>query len=352
VQNARDHPGTPRRRRRKDQDLVRVGPLAGLVPVARELDVDPAEVLEPFGYAAAQFDDPDFEISYATATRLLARCARATQCPYFGLLVGIRASPSTLGIPGFLLQNAPDVDAALRALVQNLDLHDQGGTPLLDRQGTSTLLGYTIHQPHVEASSQVYDVAIAVACNIMRHLCGSDWNPTQVYLSRSAPPQLSPYRRFYRAPVRFNMDLNALVFPSRWLNLKNPSADALLYHHLAREANALHQSQQASIVRATRQLVRTSMLSGRCTAKEIARQLHMHERTLHRRLHAQGTSFQLQLDAIRDKIARQLLTGSSMPIVRIAATLNYSSVSAFNRAFKRWNGSTPARWRAENNALR
>jgi AraC-like DNA-binding protein len=35
-----------------------------------------------------------------------------------------------------------------------------------------------------------------------------------------------------------------------------------------------------------------------------------------------------------------------MSISSIAETLNYSGVSAFNRAFKRWADITPARWRA------
>jgi AraC-like DNA-binding protein len=350
MQDVRDNRVKPRPRPRSSEGTVRVGPLIGIVAVMRELGVDPEKILEPFGFTTAQVEDPDFEIPYVTAGRLLSRCAKATRCPQFGLLVGIRARPSTLGIPGFLLLSAPDVGTALDALVQNLDLHDQGGEPLLDMRGKSTRLGYAIHQTHVEASEQIYDLAIAIGCNIMRHLCGGGWNPTEVCLSRSSPPELKPYRRFYRAPVRFNMDRNILEFPSRWLHHKIPSADALLHRHLEREANELHTLRQANIVSDTRRFLRTSLMNGHCTVYEIAKQLCLHERTLHRRLREEGTSYQLELDAVRGEIARQLLAGSAMPIVRIAVTLNYSSVSAFNRAFKRWTGSTPARWRNGNTA--
>jgi AraC-like DNA-binding protein len=350
MQDARDDRRKPRSRSSKDEGSVRVGPLSGIVPVTRELGVNPDEIFEHFGFTPTQFDDPDFEIPYVTAGRLLARCAKATRCPQFGLLVGIRARPSTLGIPGFLLLNAPDVGTALGTLVQNLDLHDRGGVPLLDMQGKSTRLGYAICQLHVEASDLIYDLAIAVGCNIMRCLCGGGWNPTEVCLSRNSPPDLKPYRRFYRAPVRFNMDRNTLQFPNRWLNHKIPGADALLHRHLAREADELHSLRQVNIVSNTRRLLRTSMMNGHCTVNEIAKQLCMHERTLHRRLREEGTSYQLELDAVRCETARQLLAGSTMPIARIAATLNYSSVSAFNRAFKRWTGSTPARWRNGNTA--
>ena len=115
---------TPSRRRLdKRESTLRVGPLSGIVTLTRELGVIPDAILESFGLRTVQFDDPDFEIPYVTAGRLLASCAKATQCLHFGLLVGIRAGPSTLGLPGFLLQNAPDVRTALGALLQNLDLH-------------------------------------------------------------------------------------------------------------------------------------------------------------------------------------------------------------------------------------
>jgi len=36
-----------------------------------------------------------------------------------------------------------------------------------------------------------------------------------------------------------------------------------------------------------------------------------------------------------------------MPIKRIADRVGFSEVSAFHRAFKRWTGLTPARYRAQ-----
>ena len=342
--NTKPSPGRPI----PGDSIVRVGPLMGMVAVMRELGADPEAVFEGSGYTIAQFADPDSELPYATGSRFLARCANATKCPHFGLLVGTRAHPSCLGIAGFLLLNCPDIGTALRSLVQNLDLHDRGGIPTLLIEDDSTQFGYAIHQTNVEAAEHIYDVSIAFACNIMRDFCGGNWNPAEVLLSRRRPPDTAPYRQFYRAPLRFNADRNAIVFPSRWLDHKIPGANALLHRHLEREANELHALQVATIIGDTRRLLRTSLITGNCTINDIARKLCMHERTLHRRLCAEGTSFQRELDAVRHDFALQLLAGSAMPIARIAAMLNYAGVGSFNRAFKRWTGLTPARWRASN----
>ena len=58
------------------------------------------------------------------------------------------------------------------------------------------------------------------------------------------------------------------------------------------------------------------------------------------------TGFQQLLDQGRFEIARQMLGGSAMEVIDIAALLDYADASAFTRAFRSWIGTTPARWRA------
>jgi AraC-like DNA-binding protein len=42
-----------------------------------------------------------------------------------------------------------------------------------------------------------------------------------------------------------------------------------------------------------------------------------------------------------------MLEDSAMPVAQIAGMLDYADASAFTRAFRRWSGTTPARWRAK-----
>ena len=69
-------------------------------------------------------------------------------------------------------------------------------------------------------------------------------------------------------------------------------------------------------------------------------------RTLYRRLDAFGVGFRELVDEGRFEIARQMLGDSAMDVSQIAALLDYADASAFTRAFRRWSGTTPARWRA------
>jgi len=80
-------------------------------------------------------------------------------------------------------------------------------------------------------------------------------------------------------------------------------------------------------------------------ADQLAAIFSMHSRTFNRRLKAFGTSYQRLLDESRFEIAQQMLEGSTMHLREIAASLDYADARSFIRAFQRWSGTTPARWR-------
>ena len=77
----------------------------------------------------------------------------------------------------------------------------------------------------------------------------------------------------------------------------------------------------------------------------------MHSRTLSRRLNDFDTGFQELVDEGRFEIARQLLANTALDVRQIAASLDYADASAFTRAFRRWSGTTPAVWRAQQSPL-
>ncbi len=312
----------------------------------RSLGCEPGPVLSSSGFNQAHFEDPDIRISYVSVSKLLARCEAATGCEHFGLLVGERSIPSHLGIAGYLVGSAPDVGAALRSLVKYLDLHDQGGVPALATSGNRTLLGYAINLPGVEAAEQIYDLAITIACKIMRTLCGTNWKANEVLLARRPPRDVTPYKRFFRTPLRFNADESAIAFPTRWLSHQPPTADPLLQHHLIMQADELHVKQHNDLVGNLHSLLRQCLMSRQCSAANIASQLGMHERTLNRRLQKEGTSFRQELERVRYTVGQQLLSGTTATLAEIATSLGYADASAFSRAFRQWSGITPAQWRA------
>ena len=80
---------------------------------------------------------------------------------------------------------------------------------------------------------------------------------------------------------------------------------------------------------------------------QAAQALGVSERTLARRLQLYGQTFNGLLDEVRREMALQVMTDTDLALADIALSLGFADSSTFLRAFKRWTGMTPARWRKQ-----
>lgn len=328
-----------------EQGHLRVSIFVNLPGLLRQMGQDPAAIVAAVGLELALFDDPENTIPFVTMSRVLALCAERTRCEHFGLLLGQRSKTTDLGLIGHLALHSPDVGSAVRNLILHLHLHDRGAVPTLTVRGEVAVLGYAIYQRGVVRADQIYDGAMAVAFNIMASLCGPKWHPTEVLLSRATPADPKPYRRFFRAPLRFDADQTALVFPSSCLAQRLAGADARLRKILEARVDTLEAQGNGDVVEQLRRVLRTLLVSGSGSAEQVAQLFSMHRRTLNRRLKARETTFHALVEQTRFEIARHYLEVTRLPIVEIASTLDYADAAAFTRAFRRWSGTTPAAWR-------
>ena len=327
---------------------VRVGPLFNIPDLLLDLGHNPGPIFERSGFSVDDFKDTEHRVSYLKASQLIAECVVTTKCEHFGLRLGQMATPSYLGIVGYMVRAASTVGQALEALVDFLDLHDDGATCTLLVEEDYSQLSFHIHQPGVSAAAQIYDLSAVNMCKIMRSLCGREWNATQVLVTRKRPRDVTPYTRYFRTSVIFDSQSCAILFPNHYLHVKSPTADELLYHHLELEANVFHRMQHHEIVEMLPSVLQRGLLLNQFSASDIADAFGIQQRTLHRRLKAAGTSFRHELDQVRESQSKQMLETSSLPIYDIAVSFGYADSSGFIRAFHRWTGVSPASWRKRN----
>jgi len=327
--------------------------MASLLPIPGLLTkagVDPNEVIAEAGLDPALFESPENTIPFADLGRFVTLCVRHSGCAHLGLLVGETMGTDVLGLVGRLAASAADVRGGLQSIVEYLHLHDRGALPNVWVVGERAALAYVIHEPDVLATEQVYDAAMANAYNILKSLTGRLWEPIEVRFSRPCPAVIEPYRRFFRAYLRFDADQNAVVFPSYWLDAPVVTADAATRQALLDQAQTLMQREAGDVVVLLRRLLRRLLIQGtnegRINLETVAGMSAVHRRTLNRRLRAEGTGFKEQLDAARYDLARQLLRDTRLPVLKIALALGYCDSPTFTRAFRRWSGTSPGAWRS------
>jgi AraC-like DNA-binding protein len=321
--------------------------MAGVPAVLLELGFAPARVLADVGLGPRTFDHPDTRIAFRTGGLLLQRCADVTGCPHFGLLAGQRATISSLGVLGELIQRSLTVQSALDSLITHLHRQTRGGVPTHAVDSAKASFGYAIYLRDMPGTAQTYDLAAAFEFNVLKALCGPRWGPIEVSFAHGTPKDIEPYRQLFGCRLRFDADRTECSFNRHWLAQPLMASDAERHRQLQREILAQEKIAPGELVNQVSAALRRMVLDGRATESLLCDLLSVPRRTLHRKLAAQGTSFRKLLEDVRYEVARQLLVDTDMSTTGVAASLDYADPSAFNRAFRRWTNSPPAAWRAK-----
>ena len=325
---------------------MRVGAIIAVPSLLAERGLDPVRVFAAVGLDPCLLDDPENRISFRDLGRLLAACADATGCPHFGLMAVERYGPDSLGAVGNQMRNSPTVGEALRNVQLHLHLNDRGAVLFLLRLDPERVaLCYTIFWHDTHVTSLIYDAALAVAHKALCELCGPGWKPLTVQFAHRRPAATLPYKRFFGVRPEFDAERCAIVFASSWLDHPIAGTDPALRDKLERAVHQLEVSEPDSLAAQVRRALYPMVLSGTATIGDTARLFSLHERTIRRRLEADGTTFQQLLNEARFEVAQQLLRETRLPAAEIATILGYSNPGGFSRAFRGWSGSSPRRWR-------
>jgi AraC-like DNA-binding protein len=326
--------------------MIRVGVISAVPGVIRSLGADPAGVLAEAGFDISLLNNPNDQITFSGRSRLIARCAEITGCPHFGLLVGQQGGLHSLGLVGLLVRHSPDVGTALHSLVRFFHHHLRGAATDVVIEGQLALLNYTIYQPGTVGTGHIGAGAMAGAVNIMRGLRGAQWTPNEVMLAHRRPANIEPYRQFFRAPILFDAEQNAITFPAALLGQRVAGSEPELHRMLTERMQAFEAQFHDEFPDRVRRVLRTALLTDRTNSADIAALFSMTSRTMNRRLSTYGLSFQVLVDEGRYEIARQALIDTDMNVSHVAALLDYDA-SSFARAFQRWSGKSPSQWQSE-----
>lgn len=327
---------------------VRIGVQTEIPGILESLGADPEEIFAEANIDIKLFNDPDNIISYAARGHLLKVCAARTGCEHLGLLLGQKGSLSSFGLIGHLAHQAPSVGAALQTLQRYFHLHAQGARIKTTVRGKLARFSYHIYEPQVEATVQVEDGAMAWGKNILQELCGEAFKLSSVFFLHSAPRDPRPYDELFGVPLSFNSEHEGLYFRADFLDSPLGRRDPDLERLLKKEVDRIQATFHDDFLDHFQRVLHSVLWVRPATADELAALFSMSSRTLKRRLNEYGTNYREVSDKVKCQIACEVLQDSRIQLTDLASLLHYHDASSFVKAFKRWTGSTPAKWRLRN----
>jgi AraC-like DNA-binding protein len=261
--------------------------------------------------------------------------------------MGLDSSLTSHGIMGFGMMTSSSVREAIRLGVEFLQLR----VPVLSAElrVADDIAAISVVETVAlgELRQVLFDTFLVKLARIGPSLTGGSigFDDVELWFDYEEPEYYQRMRD--RLPrVSFEMGSNEVRFDASVLDRRPDTADPinakLIEQQCRRELEQLGLA--GDLVGQVRAVLRNAD-EGYPTLVEVARLLHTSSRTLRRRLHDRGTTFQQILEGVRRAEAIRLLTCTALSVEQVGRQLGYSDASSFRRAFYGWTDTNPSDFR-------
>ena len=310
---------------------------------------DAEALLSDYAITPETLGSPDARISIPRYMRMGHDAIQRSGCKALGLEMGRHTRVSHFGKPGLLALTARDLRQACEALTAYeglASLNSRGASEFRLQPNGARLCFYSI-SPYNDYNLFVVDHVLSSWYQLLMHLTGRTDLVSAVEIEFPEPDYADHYRRSFQSRIRFGAENNALVLHSEALNTPVIHHCASLHEKLRREAE--QELARVKLGLSYRDRVASTispLLRGTApTLDAVAGRLNLTPWALRRRLQAEGTHFQQVLDQTRRELAESYVRDTALTLGEIAYVLGFGSVGAFQRAFRRWTGEAPGRYR-------
>ena len=242
--------------------------------------------------------------------------------------------------------SAPTLGVALKRWCRHHSLLTDDVALAVHAEGESAQLVLSVHRNPLALSEFC---VVSVLRNVLGLACWlvDSRIPLQAaHFPYPAPAHVDAYRLLFDGPAAFDQAHAALQLDARYLALPIRRDEAAMNTMLQRALPLTvrpYRRDRLLVQRVRQVLLSQPQLAH--NAADLAAQLNLSARTLHRQLKEEGASLQTLKDAVRRELASELLQRSQRPIKQVALAAGFQNEKSFIRAFKGWTGMTPGAWR-------
>lgn len=314
--------------------------------------VDVAAICRDHGLDYRALTDPDVRVPRDAVAVLWREAGRQSRDRHLGLRTGETLELAVNSVLAHLTMSSGTLLEAARRAVRFQRVVAHGDVLAVRERDDAIALVFTPLPGDVEVTRHEVEFLGVFLARFSAFVSAGDFPLRRVDFALPHPGDPAEHERVFGCPVRFAQPENALVAARAVMLRPLRHASREVVRHLEHVADSyLASVPGTSIAGRLRDAVRTRLAGGRCDVAGLAADLHLSERTLQRRLTAEGTSVRRVLDAVRHELSVAGIEAGEVP-GRVASRAGFSDVRAFRRAFIRWTGHPPSAHRAASRSAR
>jgi AraC-like DNA-binding protein len=331
-------------------DVVHARILRFFADLVSQLGGDPHSLAQRVGIAPADLAAGQPGATYRQMVRLIGLAAAELNCRDFGLrLAALQGGSQSFGPLGLAMQHSRTFGDALDYVSKHSYAHSLAARIWLkwSRNGAEVLVGHDILLDRMPNRSQAVEQILLAGHLSAQELTGGQARVRQVHFRHLPMSSLRTYRRYFGCAVRFEQHEDGVVFSARDLACPIVNQDSRVYREATSFIDQSFTRHAPPLHAQARGVIMQLLGSRHCTNARIAAALKLHQRTLHRRLTAEGTSFQQIKDEVRRDALLYYLQQTNLEFALISERLGFAEQSVMTRSCNRWFAASPTLLRAQ-----
>lgn len=259
-----------------------------------------------------------------------------------------------LGVLGMAMRHAATTVAALQVCLNFPQLTWGHSRMVVRRQSNVSQFIFTMQRPQIRDAATVdinalveYCLALDLVTSLrnIQDIVDSEEAPLYITLPFPQPVDWHLVQETLPCPVEFSSAEACLAFPDAFDDTPLPRANPLVYRSYVAIAERLSLMLAEDISLTERVTRWLWAFTPPLKRGEVASQLAMSERSLTRQLGNEGTSYATLLASVQAERARNYLRNPGLTVSEVGYRLGYTEPATFTRAFTKWTGHSPLKWR-------
>lgn len=319
-----------------------------LVQACQRLGLDTEALLNAVGIDRTTLEDPDARLEASKVRALWTRAYEQSRDPVLSLHAAEVCSFGAYMVIDFMAANAATVGEAFRCGSRYFGLINTGVRLPIDETGDPVAFDVEDESGPSGVSRPYAEYCFATFLLHVRAGTGVSFPVRCVEFVHPAPSDCTEHRRVFGCPVRFGADHNRLSIDRDVWETPASSGNSGVLDVLKEHAEILLQKlpRGPDLVERTRRVISERLRGADSSLESVAHELNTSPRSLQRHLNALGYSYHALADEVRSATARLYLGQPDIAVAEVAYLLGFADQSTFHRAFRRWTGYSPGRFRA------
>lgn len=329
--------------------VTTMGLRAVLVGLA-SLECNTEELLRESEINREIIDNPEGRLQCAMVTNFWKIAAKKVKDPILGINMGRIIPYGTYQTSDFLLSGQANILEGVKKYIQFFEIIHQGINIEIIEKNDQYKIIFTKRENDLSDHEIEYELTLLYFK--LKHITQNKIKPKRILLSRAPKVDVDEYKNVFDCEISFNQPQDSLSFEKgsflQKSNLGGGELSNLMEQSLREKFQSLQKyNEEEDFLLKIKNIIRLQIVDGDPSLSNIANELGSSERTIQRRLKAHNLSFMDTYNDVRKNIACNLLQNKELTIAEVAFITGFSETSSFHRAFKKWTGVTPQKYRKQ-----